>query len=96
VKKRDRTSEEKQADKLMKTGVMALGTTIPPNPEDYRHRLRFDMMGRKGQPCRILQFSGTLIQIQFEDGYTALVRRTALRRRNDATNRDSPRDEGCN
>jgi hypothetical protein len=82
VKKRDRTSEEKQVDKLIKTGIRRLGDAPAQEEEQgYRHRFRYDMFGRMGQNCRILKNSGTLSQIQFEDGYIAQVRRTALRRR---------------
>jgi hypothetical protein len=81
VRKRDRTPEEKHVDALTKRGILRLGgETSPAEPEPFRHYLRYDMMGRKGQNCRILMNSGTLAQIEFEDGFIATVRRTAIRR----------------
>jgi hypothetical protein len=64
---------------------------IPDNP--YPHVLVWDRMNRKGQACRILAMQGKLTQVQFEiDGFTALVDRRALRRKNDCRSEDnSPR-----
>ena len=59
---------------LIGHGMISANTEFP-------HRLEWDRMGRQGQSCRILAFSGKLTQVQFEDGFVALVDRRALRRR---------------
>lgn len=49
--------------------------------EEYPHQLRHDRLGRKGHKCAILRNACGLCHIIFEDGFTAVVERTALRRR---------------
>jgi hypothetical protein len=49
-----------------------------------QHIMGWDRLGRKGQLCEILRGKGNLVQIRFQDGYTAVVDRRALRRMNDA------------
>jgi hypothetical protein len=51
--------------------------------KSFPHVLQWDRMGRKGQRCRILTMNGKLTQVQFQDGFTCLVDRRALRRKND-------------
>lgn len=83
MKKRDRTTQEKQFDSMIRQGVMLLGET-PPDPTEpnaFRHVLVWDRLGRKGQSCRILKQSGTLAQIEFEkDGFVTRINRMAIRR----------------
>jgi hypothetical protein len=99
ILKRERTSDEKHIDRIVKSGLMRLGENPnpssserngfavtephrPPNP--YQHYLFWDRMGRKGQSCRIInpdQKNARSLQIQFEDGHTAVVNRRAIRRR---------------
>jgi hypothetical protein len=82
MRKRDRTSSERAFDKLVRTGIMLLGEQppAPAEPNAFRHVLRANLMGRKGQHCRILKQSGILAQIEFEDGFIAQVNRATLRR----------------
>lgn len=46
--------------------------------------LQWDVMGRKGHPCEMLPGKGSFIQVRFEDGFTAVLDRRAVRRRRDA------------
>ena len=48
----------------------------------YPYIYRWNRMGRKGQSCAVLA-RGTMNSclVQFEDGYTAVTSRNALRRR---------------
>lgn len=100
ILRRERTSDEKHIDRIVKSGLMRLGENPnpsssehdgfavtephrPPNP--YPHFLFWDRLGgRKGQKCRILNAdakNARAIQIQFEDGFIAVVNRRAIRRR---------------
>ena len=98
--RRDRTSEEKHVDRIVKNGLMRLGENPNPSsserngfavtdphqpPNLYPHFLFWDRLGgRKGQNCRILGAdtrNARAIQIQFEDGFIAVVNRRAIRRR---------------
>jgi hypothetical protein len=67
---------------MIRTGVMLLGETptAPAEPNPFRHALLWDRLGRKGQKCRILKQSGTLAQIEFEDGFVTRINRMAIRR----------------
>jgi hypothetical protein len=82
MRKRDRTSEEKQFDGMIRHGMMHLGETpsAPAEPNPFRHVLLWDRLGRKGQSCRILKQRGTLAQIEFEDGFVTRINRMAIRR----------------
>jgi hypothetical protein len=79
--KRDRSSEEKHADRLAKTGIMRLGGTnpAPVEPTPFPYTLYWDVLGRQGQRCVPLRQTKELIQIKFEDGYIAVVNRRAIR-----------------
>jgi hypothetical protein len=56
---------------------------VTPGPsEAFRYRYAWDRMGRKGQACAVLargKMNSCLVK--FEDGYTAVTSRNALRRR---------------
>jgi hypothetical protein len=55
---------------------------VTPGPSDFRYRYGWNRMGRKGQACAVLargKMNSCLVQ--FEDGYTAVTSRNALRRR---------------
>jgi hypothetical protein len=81
LNKKDRTSEEKHIDRLTRTAIMRLGGTNPAaqNPTPFPYVLQWDKLGRKGQRCKVLRQTKTKIQIQFEDGYTAVLNRQAIR-----------------
>ena len=55
---------------------------LPPDAEPFPHVLTWDRLDRKGQRCEIIGTRNTIsqVQIRFEDGFTALVQRAALRR----------------
>lgn len=55
---------------------------LPPETEPFPHTLCWDRLGRQGQRCEIIGTRSTVsdVQIRFEDGFTAIVKRTALRR----------------
>lgn len=82
MKKKDRTSEEKQFDGMLKTAMKRLGpnpqTAEPPTPFPYV--LVWDRLGRKGQRVKITRQSAKTAQIKFEDGFTTVINRQALRR----------------
>jgi hypothetical protein len=60
-----------------------------PMPFPYKFRGNFHGQ-RKGQSCRILTSRGkNTVQVEFEDGYTALVTRYVLQRRKAGANVDS-------
>jgi hypothetical protein len=56
---------------------------VTPGPsEAFRYRYAWNRMGRKGQACAVLargKMNSCLVQ--FEDGFTAVTSRNALRRR---------------
>jgi uncharacterized protein YgiM (DUF1202 family) len=56
---------------------------LPPDAEPFLHTLTWDRLGRKGQRCEIIGTRNTIgnVQIRFEDGFTAIVNRKALRRK---------------
>ena len=81
MKRNQRTSEEKQFDRMLKAGIGRLG----PKPADdapnaFRHILVWDRFGRRGQRCRILKNTDALCTVEFEDGYRTPINRMALRR----------------
>ncbi len=55
---------------------------LPPEVEPFPHRLTWDREGRKGQRCEIIGARNTIgnVQVRFEDGFTAIINRKALRR----------------
>lgn len=93
--KRDRTYEERRFDAMLKTGLRCLGESpsgvtrsevaesLGPSNNTYSQVLYWDRMGRKGQKCRIVnpdKNSGRNVQVQFEDGFIAVINRRAIRR----------------
>jgi hypothetical protein len=76
-----KTGEDRQFSKLIESGIMRLGPPeTPAAPNAFRHVLVWDRIGRKGQKCRILKQSGSLAQIEFEDGFVTRINRFAVRR----------------
>lgn len=96
ILRRERTSEEKRIDAKVKSGLMRLGenpsvtltgkssevaephqTTNP-----FPHVLFWDRLGRKGQKCRVItpRQNASSVQVQFEDGFIAVVNRRSIRR----------------
>lgn len=55
---------------------------LPPESEPFPHVMTWDRLGRQGQRCEIIGTRNTIsdVQIRFEDGFTAIVKRAALRR----------------
>jgi hypothetical protein len=48
--------------------------------ENFRHVMRWGILGRQGKRCQILRQVGNFAHIRFEDGFEAVVSRIALRR----------------
>jgi hypothetical protein len=82
MNKRDRSSEERAFDATLKTAIMRLGTNPAAQdaPIPFPYVLVWDRLGRKGQAVRILRQSAKTAQIKFEDGFTTVINRQALRR----------------
>jgi hypothetical protein len=82
VKKRDRTTEEKAWDAIVKTAVMKLGPNPPAasQPTPFPYVLAWDRLGRKGQRVKIIRQSLQIAHVMFEDGFTTNLARQALRR----------------
>jgi hypothetical protein len=82
MRKKDRTSEEKRFDGIVKTAVMKLGPNpqVAPQPIPFPYVLCWDRLGRKGQRVAIIRQSTQTAQIKFEDGFTTVINRQALRR----------------
>ena len=85
MRKKDRTSEEKQWDAIVKGGLLKLGAepTAESTPKPFPHYLCWDVKGRKGQRCRVINPNRTAssrIQVEFEDGAIVVVNRMAIRR----------------
>jgi hypothetical protein len=97
MRKRDRTTEERDFDVKLKRGLMRLGENPNPSSSErngfevtkphqptrtYPHVLVWDRLGRKGQRCKVLRVTGNLYrtQVEFEDGFVAVVERMAIRR----------------
>jgi hypothetical protein len=82
MKRKERTSEEKQIDVLLKSGIMRLGPTAPAAeaPTPYPYFLAWDKQGRKGQRCTIIRQTTRTCQVRFEDGHLSVFNRQAIRR----------------
>jgi hypothetical protein len=82
LKKKDRTSEEKQFDGMLRTAMKRLGPNPPTveTPTPFPYVLVWDRLGRKGQRVTIIRQSTKTAQIKFEDGFTTVINRQALRR----------------
>jgi hypothetical protein len=85
MRRKDRTSEEKQADRILRGGLLKLGTeaTAESTPKPFPHYLFWDVKGRKGQRCRVINPdypSSSKIQVEFEDGAIIVLNRLAIRR----------------
>jgi hypothetical protein len=83
--RRDRTGEEKRWDAIVKGGMLRLGAepTAESTPKPFPHYLFWDVLGRKGQRCRVVNPdypSSSKIQVEFEDGAIVVVSRLAIRR----------------
>lgn len=87
----EKTPEDVQFAKLLRSGIMRLGEpATPAEPEPFRHVLRWDLLNRKGQHCRILKQRGPLAQIEFEtDGFKTWINRSAIVRRRESAH-DGP------
>ena len=81
--KRDRTEAEKQIDRITKAGMMRLGGTNPAaaTSTPFPAELVWDRLGRKGQACKIIRQNPRTCQVQFEDGFTTVINRQAIRRK---------------
>jgi hypothetical protein len=85
MRRKDRTSEEKQADRIVKGGLLRLGAepSTENTPKPFPHYLFWGVLGRKGQRCRVINPDHTAssrIQVEFEDGAIAVIDRRAIRR----------------
>jgi hypothetical protein len=83
--RRDRTSEEKHVDAIVKGGLLRLGPlpNAESTPKPFPHYLYWDVKGRKGQRCRVINpdyTASSRIQVEFEDGAVVVVDRRAIRR----------------
>jgi hypothetical protein len=84
--RRERSSEEKHVDRIMKGGLLKLGaaqTSAESTPKPFPHYLCWDVKGRKGQRCRVVNpdcTASSRIQVEFEDGAIVVVNRMAIRR----------------
>lgn len=83
--KRDRSSEERRFDAMMKSGLKKLGDESPnpdrtPNP--FPHYVLWDVLGRKGESCQIVKPTRLVskVQVRFKDGFEAVIDRRAIRR----------------
>ena len=88
--KRDRTSEEKHVDAIMKTAILRLGPNPPAEetPTPYPYTFAWDRDGRKGQRCAILKTTTRTALIRFADGFETVVNRMAVRRYEQGGNMD--------
>ena len=83
MKKKDRTNEEKQFDKVLKSGIMHLGAQPSheaATPTPFPYVLAWDRQGRKGQRCRVLKAGPRAVLLEFEDGHLTTMNRMAIRR----------------
>lgn len=55
---------------------------LAPEEEPFPHVLRWPRLDRQGQRCEIIGARNTIgdVQVRFEDGFTAIINRKALRR----------------
>lgn len=92
--KRDRTASEKKFDKMLKSGMLLLGsqgvsapkTSAQPSAEavttnPFPYYMRWGMLGRKGQPCKLVSSGIPFSTIEFEDGFRRVVDNRAIARR---------------
>ena len=62
------------------------------NELTYPYIMDWDRLGRKGQRCEIIGGRmGTTVQVKFQDGFTAIISRGAVRRVKDSEKK-SPLD----
>ena len=83
--RRERTGEEKHIDRIVKGGLLRLGSLSPAHdtPKPFPYYLFWDVKGRKGQRCRVVnpdRPASSRIQVEFEDGAIVVVNRLAIRR----------------
>jgi hypothetical protein len=83
--RRERTTEEKHVDRIMKGGLLRLGSLSPAHdtPKPFPYYLFWDVKGRKGQRCRVVnpdRPASSRIQVEFEDGAMLVVSCMAIRR----------------
>lgn len=82
MRRKDLSNEYRQFDKMLRTGIQRLGT----NPQEPRPKTPFpyvlvwDRLGRKGQRCTIIRLTTRTAQVKFEDGFTSVLSRQAIRR----------------
>ena len=83
--KRDRTAEEKRIDKLTRNGIMRLGgsplSSLAGEATLFTHKLRWGILGRKGQSCKIVSSGIPFSTVEFEDGFRRVVDNRAIVRR---------------
>lgn len=85
MRRKDRTGEEKHWDAIVKGGLLRLGAEHPAasTPKPFPHYLFWDVKGRKGQRCRVINpdyTASSKIQVEFEDGAVVVIDRRAIRR----------------
>ena len=85
MRKKDRTTEEKQVDAIMKSGLLKLGAepTADSIPKPFPHYLYWNVQGRKGQRCRVINpdyTASSKVQVEFDDGAFMVIDRRAIRR----------------
>lgn len=82
MRRKDRSSDEKRFDAMVKTGIERLGTNPQePTPKiPFPYVLVWDRLGRKGQRCTIIRLTTRTAQVRFEDGFTSVLNRQAIRR----------------
>ena len=85
MRRKDRTGEEKHWDAIVKGGLLKLGAEHPAEdtPKPFPHYLFWDVKGRKGQRCRVINpdyTASSKIQVEFEDGAVVVIDRRAIRR----------------
>lgn len=80
--KRDRSSEDREFDRNLKTGIMRLGRTNPAEetPTPFPYVLAWDKQGRKGQRCKVIANNSRTVQVEFADGHKTVLNRMAIRR----------------
>lgn len=85
MKRSLRTSDEQRFDRILKSGLLKLGAepAAESTPKPFPHYLYWDVKGRKGQRCRVVNpdyTASSKIQVEFEDGAIVVVNRLAIRR----------------
>jgi hypothetical protein len=82
VKKKERSSDDRAFDASLKSAIMRLGPnpTAAAEPTPFPYVLVWDRLGRKGQRVKIIRQTTRTAQIKFEDGFTAVINRQAIRR----------------